>query len=89
MQLQLLHKYFGEVLPYLEIKKQENTVIKQNIDMPDVTGIELNDAKKMLKELNLEIEINGEETAASKVIDQLPKKGIQIQEGTKVILYAQ
>ena len=84
----LLGKYFGEVLPYLEVKKQESEeVIKQNIEMPDITGLSLVEAKKILKELNLEVEINGEETEETVVKEQLPKKGIQIKEGTKVKLY--
>lgn len=85
---QLHHKCFGEVLPYLEInKKQDKNEIKENIEMPDVNEMSLNEAKKTLKELNLQVEVNGEESAESKVIDQLPKRGIQIQEGTKVTLY--
>lgn len=88
LQHLLLHKCFGEVLPYLDVKKQENNEdIKQNIEMPDVTGLSLNDAKKVLKELNLEIEVNGEDLEEKPVKDQLPKKGIQLQEGTKVVLY--
>lgn len=52
--------------------------------MPNVTGIELEVAKKVLKELGLEVEINGE---GGMVIDQLPKKGIQVNAGTKVTVY--
>lgn len=52
--------------------------------MPNITGLELGDAKKVLQDLGLEIEVNGEGT---KVIDQLPKKGIQINAGTKVSIY--
>ena len=82
------HKFYGEVLPYLEVNKQQNEIeTKENIEMPELTGNNLSESKKILKELNLEFEINGEESAESKVIDQLPKKGIQVQEGTKVILY--
>ena len=35
------------------------------------------------------IEINGEEFEEATVIDQLPKKGIQLNTGTKVIIYTQ
>ena len=55
--------------------------------MPDVTGITLNEARNILKELNLDIEISGEENPNAPIINQLPKKGIQIQEGAKVTLY--
>lgn len=88
MQRQLQHKFYGEVLPYLEVKKEENREeIKRIIEMPDVTGITLNEARNILKELNLDIEISGEENPNAPIINQLPKKGIQIQEGAKVTLY--
>ena len=78
----------GEVLPYLDVKKQENNKdIKQNIEMPNVTGMSLDEAKKILKELNLYVEIIGDEKEERIVIDQLPKKGIKIQEESKITLY--
>lgn len=54
--------------------------------MPDVTGMELEEAKKILKEKGLNLDINGE---GDMVMDQLPKKGIQINTGTKVTIYVQ
>lgn len=77
-------------MPYLEVSKQETEEdIKQNIEMPDVTGISLNEAKKSLKELGLEVEIDGEENDELIVKDQLPKKGIQVSTGTRVTIYVQ
>lgn len=55
--------------------------------MPDVTGSDIDEAKKKLKEIGLEVELNGEENVSGIVTDQLPKKGIQINTGTKVIIY--
>lgn len=55
--------------------------------MPNVIQMNIKEAKKILKELGLEVEINGEEEDNKEVIDQLPKKGIQVQKGTKVTLY--
>ena len=100
---------FGEILPYLELKKKEDDKNEEEnnrkIQMIDVTKMKLNDAKKKLKELNLEVEINYKnenknevdnilenietenDTKEKIVIDQLPKEGIEIREGTKVILY--
>ena len=43
--------------------------------MPDITGMSINDAKKALKELGLEMEVIGE---GETVTDQLPKNGIKI-----------
>ncbi len=78
----------SEVLPYMELKKEENEEdIKKEIQMPDVIGLPLTDAKKILKELNLEVEVDGEETNDQIVIDQLPKKSITVKEGSKVTLF--
>lgn len=78
------HKFYGEVLPYLEIKKQEDEM-EETVTMPDITGMSINDAKKTLKELGLEMEIIGE---GEIITDQLPKNGIKINSGTKVTIYA-
>lgn len=74
-------------MPYLEVKKQEETEeINKNVEMIDVTEMEVNEAAKELKNLGLEVQINGE---GDIVTEQLPKKGIQINEGTKVTIYTQ
>ena len=46
----------------------------------------IDEAKKTLQELELEVEINGE---GETVIDQLPKKGIEINSGAKVTVYTE
>ena len=76
----------GEVLPYLEIKKQQTEEMTQNIQMPKVTDLNIKEAKKVLEDLDLEVQISGE---GEFVVDQLPKKGIQINKGTKVTIYVQ
>ena len=82
------HKYYGEVLPYLEIQKNDvgADASAYPVEMPEVTGMELEEAKKVLGESGLEIEVSGE---GEKVTEQLPKKGIQINAGTKVTVYTE
>ena len=81
------HKYCGEVLPYLEVNKQKTVEeITENVEMPDIIGMNIDEAKKTLKELGLEVEIIGE---GETVTDQLPKKGIQVNTKTKVTIYVQ
>ena len=66
------------------MNKEETKKLKPKIvEMPDITGMEINEAKKLLRKLNLEFKIEGEGT---NITDQLPKKGIKINEGTKVIV---
>lgn len=68
-------------------KKEAEANIENNVEMPNVTGLDLNEAKKVLKDINLEVEIYGEEIEGTIVTEQVPKKGIQVYEGTKVTLY--
>ena len=74
----------GEVLPYLadEDKKEE-------VEVPNIVGNTVEEAKKKLKEVGLEIELNVEEKIDEKQVkikEQLPKAGIKIYKGTKVIV---
>lgn len=63
------------------------------IEMPDVIGMTAEEAKKTLNELGLEVSIDNqteeEENSEKIVTEQLPKKGIQINTGTKVTVYVQ
>lgn len=52
--------------------------------MPNVIDLTTTEAKKMLQELGLEVELIGE---GEIVTDQLPKKGIQVNSGSKVTVY--
>ena len=70
-------------------KRESEEEITEKIEMPDVTGMTIQEATKTLKESGLEVNIEGieeneEEDNEKTVKDQLPKKGIQINVGTKV-----
>lgn len=84
LQHQLLLRFCGEVLPYLEIRKEKEE-IQEIVEMPNVTGITYAEAKKTLKNVELEIDSTLEEEDI--VTDQLPKPGIKINKGTKINLY--
>lgn len=79
----------GEVLPYLEVKKdnESETEVKKEVEVPNVEGMTVAEAGKMLKavglgmNLNTTEEINKEEV---KIKEQLPKYGIKVYEGTKI-----
>lgn len=73
----------GEVLPYLEVKKKEEE--KLLVEMPNVLDMSFNEAKKVLNELGLEVNRKGG-TNNNLIKEQIPKEGIQIETGTKVIL---
>lgn len=78
----------GEVLPYLELKKDKETEedLKQTVIVPDLRNKTISEAKKELKELDLELEIEAEEYNSENIItEQIPKPGIQLKQGAKII----
>lgn len=54
----------GEVLPYLELQKdkEEQTEIAGEVEVPEIRDMNLKEAKKVLKEIGLEIQTNIEIT---------------------------
>lgn len=85
-------KIFSEVLPYLEVN-QGNTdeiEVKEEIEMPDLLGKTLEEAKKLIQENGLEMiiqnEIEGIDLNNTIVKNQTPKAGIKINKGNKVYI---
>ncbi len=80
----------GEVLPYLEIKKDnQDEEEKGEVEVPNLIGLTRKEAKKMLEEVGLLIETKeslktnlGEDDETIK--SQLPKAGIKIKQGSTV-----
>ena len=80
-----------EVLPYLEVKKETKTEEVQEVEVPSLVGLTIKEAKNTLKEIGLEIEYEKSEDeeikeADSVIWEQLPKKGVKIKQGNKVIV---
>ena len=75
-------------MPYLEVQKNGDE--RQTVEVPDVKNLSLKEAKKIIRENKLEIEIpeNTQDLDESSIIikDQSPKPGIKILEGNKVTL---
>ena len=83
---------FSEILLYLEVNKQvleddEEEIINQ-IQVPDVMGKTLEEAKQILKENNLEIYLENEEVDMENtyVKNQIPSSGITVNEQSKVVI---
>ena len=66
----------GDLLPALEIAKDNVTEedIKREVVIPEVRNLTLKEAKEILKEAGLDININAENVEDTQTIkDQLPK----------------
>ena len=63
--------------------------IKKDIEVPNIEGLTIDEAKKRLKEVNLNISIEDmEEKEGTEIItQQLPKAGIKVKEGVAIIAY--
>ncbi len=83
-------KIFSEILPYLEVSQgnQEEIEVVNQVKVPELTGINIKEAKQLAKEnnINLVIENEPEELDEENTIikEQTPKAGITINEGTNV-----
>ena len=80
---------FSEILPYIDAQKNEAAEVVEDIEVPNVEGLTIEEARKILKESGLDINIENEEEINEKetiIKEQLPKKGIKFKSGTKVIV---
>ena len=67
-----------------EIPGEEKPQPREDVEVPDVVGLNLNEARQKLAEARLEGETVGQ---GEKVQNQLPKPGAVVKEGTTVIIY--
>lgn len=79
----------SEVLPYLELQKDNiEEEEKQEIAVPEIRNQTIEEVKKQIKELGLELEINNpkeeEDCSKSVIKEQTPKPGIKIKTGNKI-----
>ena len=81
---------FGEVLPYLEVVKdnEEAEQVKNDVQVPNIEGKSIKEAESILKENNLKLVINNEQEGIDKentiIKEQTPKAGVQVKEEANV-----
>ena len=81
---------FGEVLPYLEVVKDNEEVeqVKNNVQVPNIEGKSIKEAESILKENNLKLVINNEQEGIDKentiIKEQTPKAGVKVKEEANI-----
>lgn len=75
---------FSEILPMLGIKKTDGSAQRAQVAMPDVTGMNLTDARAILREKGIDYVTDG---VSRTVTGQLPPAGAQVPEGFCAMLY--
>ena len=74
---------FSEILPYIDAKKNEAAESEKIVEVPNIEGITIEEARKILKDSGLDINIEKDESLNEKetiIKEQLPKKGIKLKE---------
>lgn len=87
----IMKELLENILPYLGIKPiytqdELKNKITPEVEIPELTDKTVAEAKKLLQELELEIDIKGNGESVKK---QFPFKGEYVNSGTKVIVYTQ
>ena len=76
-------------MPYLEVQKQENeNEVIEEVTMPNITGLSIKEAEKVLKEIGLETIIEEESVDKESTIikEQIPNEGIKVNRGSKIFV---
>ena len=81
----------GEVLPYLEVKKdnEKEEDVKNKVAVPNLEGMTIVEAKKVLKDLNLNLGYNEENTENEEeriITEQVPVSGVEVLEESSIIV---
>ena len=75
---------FSEILPLLNIPKTDGSAQRAQTVMPDVTGMDVADARAILREQGIDSVTDG---TSSRVTGQLPPAGTSVPEGFCAMLY--
>ena len=75
---------FTEILPLMGVKKTDGSETRAEVTMPDVTGMNVKDARAILREAGIDCVTDGTQ---SMVTGQLPPAGTTVQEGFCAMLY--
>lgn len=75
---------FSEILPLLGIEKTGEGQKREQVAMPDVTGMNVTDARAILREAGIDSITDGTQQT---VTGQLPPAGAQVSEGFCAMLY--
>lgn len=83
---------FSEILPYLEVNQGNKDEVEQleQVQVPNVEGLSIKEAEKMVKELGLELSIENETEDLDKensiILTQMPKEGVIVNKNSKIFI---
>lgn len=75
--------FFSELFEFYDIQKDDNSIVLEEVLMPQICGYSLANAVAELKKVGLEYEIDGD---GAFVINQLPPAGTKLNKGDTVLI---
>lgn len=81
---------FSEILPYLEVSQGNQDELEEieEVQVPNIEGLSIKDAEKVVKEFGLEISVQGEMEELNKdevmILEQTPKEGVTVNKGSNL-----
>lgn len=87
----IMKELLENILPYLGIEavytqeELKNKVIPE-VEVPELIGKTINEAKKIIKDLELNLDIKGD---GETIVNQFPMKGEHVNANSKIIIYIQ
>lgn len=87
----IMKELLENILPYLGIEPvytadELKNKVTPEVEIPELTGKEINEVKKIVNDLGLKLDIKGD---GDTVANQFPVQGEHVNSGTKIIIYLQ
>ncbi len=90
----IIKEIMNDVLPYLGVEpiyteEEKKELQKNQVVVPDIRNLEIEDAVKILGESNLKANLDPDVQIpkGSKVVDMFPKPGVKVDENSSIMLY--
>ena len=83
---------FSEILPYLEVTQGNQNEVEQvdQVQVPNVEGLSIKEAEKVVKDAGLEISIQNDSNELDKentvITGQSPREGVNVNKGSKIFV---
>ena len=83
---------FSEILPYLEVTQGNQDEVEQvdQVQVPNVEGLSIKEAEKVVKDAGLEISIQNDSNELDKentvITGQSPREGVNVNKGSKIFV---
>ena len=83
---------FSEILPYLEVAQGNQDEVEQveQVQVPNVEGLNIKDAEKTTKEVGLEISVQNDTEGLDRentiIKEQSPREGVSVNKGSKIFV---